>query len=249
MAIHGAFTNCQIYVDGYDLKSETNMVRLEAIKEVKDRSVFGNTYRNRAMAGLADVNFQAAGFHSTAQDTEFRANWAQNDTCTSVYVPATGGATVAVGDLAWFFKGVAPKYTVGGAHGEDLMWTLEAQGGAGAYGPLKGWVLEPGLVAKTADANGTGYQCGAIVSGQYLYAMLHVTSVSASDSIVVTIESDDNADFTSATTRITFDSLSAVGAAMATRVAGPITDDYWRAVFNVTGADVSIVCACAMAIM
>jgi hypothetical protein len=79
--------------------------------------------------------------------------------------------------------------------------------------------------------------------------MLHVTEVSADDSIVVTIESDDNADFTSATTRFTFASKAAVGAEYLARVAGPITDTHWRAVYDVTGAaDISIKCAVLLGI-
>ena len=48
----------------------------------------------------------------------------------------------------------------------------------------------------------------------------------------LTIESDDNGSFTSATTRATIGPLTATGGTWVTRVAGAITDDYYR--FNVT---------------
>jgi hypothetical protein len=254
MAIYGAFTNCGIFLDSLDMKSRTNMVKLAASKEVKDRSVFGNLGRVREATGLADVQLTAAGFHdnaAAAQDVKFRANWGTADILTTFMIPATSGATVAVGDKAWFFKGTQPQYTTGGVQGEDLMWDLNLQGGYGGYGPIFGSVLDPGIVAKTADGNGVTFELGAVAAGQYLYAIFHVTSLTAADSVVLKIESDDVANFGGTPEyQITSSSFAAVGAQLAVRVAGPITDTFYRAVWDVTdaGGGVSTVIAVAAGI-
>jgi len=73
MAIYGALTHCNIFINGLDLTGDSNMVKIEAVKEVRDRTVFGNTARVRSMAGLSEVNFAASGFHNSAaagQDAE-----------------------------------------------------------------------------------------------------------------------------------------------------------------------------------
>jgi hypothetical protein len=121
--------------------------------------------------------------------------------------------------------------------------------GSNGYPPARGYVLDPASAAKSANGNGTGFNTpGAVGASQYLYGALHVLSVSASDSIEVYIESDDNVNFTSATARISFASKSAIGYEF-TRVAGPITDTYWRARWVVTGAAVSILIAVSLAIL
>jgi len=113
-------------------------------------------------------------------------------------------------------------------------------------------VLNPGLVAVTADNVPAAAikELGAVAAGQYLYAVLHVTEVSADDSIIVTIESDALETFLSPTTQITFASKAAIGSEIAVRVAGPISDTWWRAWANVTvsGEPCAIKFAAAMAI-
>jgi hypothetical protein len=66
---------------------------------------------------------------------------------------------------------------------------------------------------------------------QFLYGALHLFG-SAATTITVVLESDDNVNFTSATTRITFGPLTAVGGTWGARVSGAIADDYYR--FRVT---------------
>jgi hypothetical protein len=248
MAIYGAFTHCGLFINGVDLTGVSNTVKAEMIKEVKERNVFGNTGKVREMAGLGDVNFTAAGFHEAAQDSLLRATYGTNTINTAFIISSASKTATAAGDLAFFFQGTQPQYSTGEQHGNDLLWGLNLQGGGNGYGIIAGKALNVGTTAITADGNGTGVVMPAASATQYVYAMLQVLEVSADDSIVVTIESDDNADFTSATTRFTFDSASAIGAQYPARLAGAITDTYWRAVYDVTGADVSIKCAVLLGI-
>ncbi len=250
MAIYGAFNNARIYVNGVDLTGYTNMVRVVPIKEVKDRTTFGNNARVRVMAGLADVEFTAAGFaEMETVDQAFRAMRQTNTVNTTVMVPATNTSAVAAGDIAWFFQGVHPQYDTGGQHGEDVMWNLNMSAGAKGYPLAFGKVLDPGTTAITADGNGTGVEAGAVAEGQYAYALVHAVSVSTDDTDDITIESAPTDDFADPTTRFTFTQITAAGSEYLVRIAGPITDTWWRVVHNVTGAaDVSIKCAVVIAI-
>jgi hypothetical protein len=251
MANYGAFTNCGFFVDGINLTGISNQVLFTATKEVKDRSVFGNIFRNRIMGGLLDVELAASGFVNTgalSQDAQFYSNWGTAGVCATLQLPSASKTAVAVGDLAYFMKGTKAKYEAGAKHGDDLMWNLNLQGGTGGYGPIIGRVLDPGLVAISADGNGTEYQIGAATSSQYIYAMYHVTEVSASDSIVFKIYSAAATGMGGATLRFTSSSFSAVGAELQV-LAGAVTDTFWRVTYDVTGSGVSILGAVSLGIM
>lgn len=248
MANHGLFTNCGIFLGGYDLTGHSNAVSMQLDKEIRDRSVFGSAARIKG-TGLESATVAAAGFYDATLDYE--RTYYGTDVPVSLFIPATGGAAVAAGDNAVFFKALEAGFTRGAPFGNDAMFNFTAQGDQSGYPVGLGYVLNPGLVPVTADNTPAAsiVNIGAVAAGQYLYAVLHVTEVSADDSIVVTIESDALETFLSPTTQITFASKAAIGSEMAVRVAGPITDAWWRAYANVTGAaDVSIKFACAMAI-
>lgn len=236
MAIYGAFTHCGLFVNGVDLTGTSNSIKAEMIKEVKERNVFGNSGKVREMAGLGDVNFTAAGFHEAAQDSLMRATYGTNTINTSFIVSSASKTATAAGDLAFFFQGTQPQYSTGEQHGNDLLWGLTLQAGANGYGIIAGKALNVGTTAITADGNGTGVVMPAASASQSVYALMHVLEVSTDDTIDVLIQSDDNSGFTSATTRFTFTQAAAVGSEFLAKLAGPISDTYWRAVYNVTAA-------------
>ena len=93
----------------------------------------------------------------------------------------------------------------------------------------------------TAAAFGAATLTGGVdwlTTSHYLYAALHVISRSGtSPTIDVLIQSDDNAAFSSPTTRVTFTQQSAIGSEWGTRLVGPITDDYWRASWTIGGSN------------
>lgn len=87
----------------------------------------------------------------------------------------------------------------------------------------------------TATGNGTGHQVGAVTSAQRVWAGVHfLTAGGTTPSCTVILESDDNAGFTSPTTRITFTAATARGAQWSS-LAGAITDTYWRFRWTVSG--------------
>jgi hypothetical protein len=92
---------------------------------------------------------------------------------------------------------------------------------------------------KSSTSNGTGVQHGSVPAEGKILAHLHCPSLVTS--LDVTIESDDNSGFTTATTRFTFTQLTAAGwQAMILIPAAGITDDWWRATWTPVGGDADL---------
>ena len=108
-----------------------------------------------------------------------------------------------------------------------------------AWPVVRGTSLHPPGTARTATGNGTAVQVGAVASGRQMYAALHVLSVSGTATPTLTVKvQSDTVGFGSATDQITFTAATAVGGQIS-RVAGPITDDYWRASWTISGTNPS----------
>ena len=88
----------------------------------------------------------------------------------------------------------------------------------------------------TATGASTGIQLGAVAANENIYAAIHCTGVSGTSTPTITfvLESDDNASFTSATTRATFTSITAIASEIK-KVSGAISDDYFRLSYTVSG--------------
>jgi hypothetical protein len=100
-----------------------------------------------------------------------------------------------------------------------------------------------GPTARTATGTGTSVQLGAVSSTQRLYVALHVFSVSGTTpSLTVAIQSDNATGFPSASTVTTLTAATAIGSQI-TRVAGPITDDWFRVSYTISGTDPSFLFA------
>jgi hypothetical protein len=249
MANAGVVTNYGIFLDGYNISGRSNNVNAALTKEIKDRSYYGAAGRIKG-TGLESAAFSLIGFHDAAVDIE--RTYHGVDVLVSLFIPATGGAAVAAGNRAIFFKALEAGYGRGVPFGDDATFGFNAIGDQLGYPIGVGYVLNPGLVAVTADNTPAAsiLQLGAVAAGQYLYAILHVTEVSTADALVVTIQSDPIEGFTTATPRIVFASKSAIGSEIAVRVPGPITDTWWRAYpdVTITGEPCAIKFAVAMAI-
>lgn len=225
-------TDCNIYADGYDLTGSSNKVDLKYSADIKDDTVFGNTSKSR-IAGLKNTELSLEGFWEAGAgkiDTLAESNLGIPGKI--ITLSPDGGDQ---GDIFFAFKSILNDYQTGAEVGELLPFSYNASG-SDFEGLIRGTVLEN--AAKTASANGTSRQMGEVTEGQHLYAVMLILAVSGTNpTLDMIIQSDDNAGFTSATNRITFAQQTAIGAVWATRVAGPITDDYWRASWTIGGTD------------
>jgi len=144
----------------------------------------------------------------------------------------------ADGSTAFLMRGITLQYTpLTGNVGEIASASRTANVSSGPI--ARGKLLHPSATARTSSGLGTGRQLGEVVAGKTLYAALHVIAASGTTpTLAVKVQSDDNADFTSATDRITFSSATAKGVQWGS-VAGAVADDYWRVTYVVGGTDPS----------
>lgn len=226
-------TNRKLYLGGYDLSGAMNMIHVADQIELKDATAFGDAARRRK-SGLYGATLDAAGFLDFADDGLDEQINAILGTQPAV---AVGAETGADGEIAYILRARAGAYTLDFPHGEMAAFTLAAESAAGE--PLvRATILHP-ATARTVTGNGTGRQLGAVAATQKLYASLHVIAASAADTLDVIVQSDDNSNFTTPTTRITFAQAAAIGSEWATPVAGAIADDWWRITYTIGGVSPS----------
>lgn len=225
-------TNCKILLAGYDLSGDFNRVALAVGAEEKDDTAFGDTSRSAA-GGLLTAAVEAAGFWNGGADLD-KQIFNRIGTADIPILIGVDGADA--GEIGYFLQALEAHYKLGGAVGEKLPFDLSAVA-SGGHPLIRGTVLYNGT--STATEDGTAYQVGAVASGKKLFAALFILGdpEGTNPTLDVIVESDDNADFTSATTRITFAEQTARGAVFATPVAGAITDTYWRVGITIGGTD------------
>ena len=238
--------NAKIFLGGMDLSGDLNALALNYSAEMLDATGFGDDTRVK-QGGLLGITCNAEGFVNTANSDPILHD-AIAASAEPVTIGANGGAE---GDAAYMFMAAAAGYTPGGAVGEHHKFSFDAEQGEAPDGTppnlIRGQIHQNGV--ETVSGNSTGIDLGALADGSSMYATLHVYAASAGDSLDVTIESDDNAGFTSATERASFSLFSALGSEwLEPQIAGPITDTHWRVKWVIGGSDPSFTFAVGLGI-
>lgn len=235
-----------IYLGGADLTGYSNKIAQAAEAESLDRTTFlpatdPNFGWRRKVGGVLDATFELEGFFEAADLSKPDDSlWAGLGTAT---LPLTtfpeGGAS---GDLAYVTRVLETEYKPGASHGQLLAWSAACKGN---WPIARGKLLHPNGTARTSSGNGTAYQLGAVSASQAMYVNLHTISVSntVSPSLTVAIESDATNSFSGAqTVRGTMSAATAISG-QALRIAGAITDTWWRATWTISGASASFLFA------
>ncbi len=235
-------TDPSIWVHDIAIHDVAHTVQLATSREAKDKTVFGHTAR-AYKPGLFTAGVSATGYADmTTYDSAVYAIH-NNGTTTPISVAGTS----ADGDTAYTLRGLnASLQPLGGQVGDMSALQLEAVGRGGVR-PVRGTILHP-ETARTSTGTGTGRQLGAVAAGSTVYGALHVFAASGtSPTLDVVVQSDDNAGFTSPTTRLTF--TQATGTTAEWQSAdGAITDDYWRVSYTITGTSPSFTFAVVVGI-
>lgn len=184
------------------------------------------------IGGLKSATFQAelmADMVTLGLDETLQGYFATAD------VPQSLSIGSADGSVTYFGRTLATSYTpIEGTVGELAMSKITAKTSTGPL--VRGVRLFPPSTPVTATVNGTGRQLGALSATQTLYAAMHVLSRTGTLSMTLSIQSDDNAGFTTPTNRITSFTAATGRTYQWGSVAGAVTDDYWRAVLTCTGS-------------
>lgn len=230
--------NVRAFVNGTDLTGYNNKFELAGMVEEKEVTNFASQGYKEFIGGLGSATIAAEGQWSAGDFTN-------PDDQLSAALGAVGPwtaciATPAVGDVAWQVSALTSKYTVLGAIGDVAPWVA----GVSSSSPLvRGAILHPPGTARTSTGSGTAVLYSAVAAGQAFWVNLHVLSISGTSTptITVTVQSDDNSGFTSATTQKTFTAVTAANQSLGQTVfiPGPITDTYWRIGFTISGTSPS----------
>lgn len=238
-------TNAKVFADQYDVSGYLNQGEIQKASDVHDVTPFGAT-EHRFLPGLQGGNWSLQGF------TEFGTTPAKiekimhtlkgvNDEPLTI-VPE--GATV--GNIAIFLPAAFHGFDFGAPHGNPNTFTWS--GGTSKWQPISGFIDELGTTARTATGNSVGIQLGAVAANQFLYAAVHVTAASGTTpTLDLIVESDNASNFLSPVTVVTFPQMTAAGAHIM-RVAGAITDDFFRFKWTIGGTTPSFTLAAVFGI-
>lgn len=238
-----ALTDAYIYIDSHDFTGDSNEVRLACEGEQLDKTTFASGGWREFVLGLKTSTLTAGGHWQSASE----------DAVDPEIFPNLGtGKVVTLGDvqtegqMAAMVKSMPVNYQpFRGSVGEIAGYGLQGACSDGV-GVIHGQLAVEKTTITTTGAKGTALNLGLIGAGQYLYSTLHLFGTAGS-SITAVVESDVDDTWGSATTRITFGPLTAVGGTWGTRVAGAIADDDWFRL-NVTAISGTWTIACAIGI-
>lgn len=220
-------TNCLIALGGYNLRCSMNQVAVDYQADAPECTTFCNDTHVYAEGGLKTAAISGAGFFE-AEEPDLQLYTRIG----AAGVPITVCKSITPGDVAYFQAAMAMQYNPNAPIGQVLGFSLATAAQDKLY---RGTLMEyqSGI---TGNGTGTGRQLGAVSADQSIVCCLHVTKADGSTpSLTVIVESDDNAGFTSATTRLTMAAAADLTAEIKL-AAGAITDDYWRLRWTTSGS-------------
>lgn len=225
----------RLFAGGADLTTRNNKIEQASEVEAKDVTAFNpdspTEVWREVIAGLASTTATAGGQWEAGDPGKVDDNAWTTLGAVGAWTACPAGA--AVGGVAWLTSMLAGSYKLGDQVGEVAPWEASWSGSS----PLcRGQVMHPPGTARTETGDGTAAQLGALTDAHALYVTLHVLSVAGTDtpSLTVVVESDEASDMATATVRHTFAAATAVGGLTA-KIPGPVTDDWWRVGWTITG--------------
>lgn len=226
-------TNVRAFAGACDLTAVTNRVEIDPKIAAEDVTNYASAGWVELLGGLAESDIVAAGFWESGADASFvdPSSFAGLGVVAPWSIAPAGAAD---GALAYLTNALEAKYEpIKGKVGDAAGFEASAKG---CTKVARGLVAHPPGTARTATGTGTALQIGALSASQSLYVNLHVLSVSgtATPTITVRIESDNAVGFPSPATVGTFTAATAIGG-QHMRVAGAVTDDWYRAAFTISG--------------
>lgn len=230
-----ALVDAEILQGGARLTCASNTFTLDAQSTEQDATTFCSGGWRETISTVKGWTLTPAGFWDVAADESDDLLWPQwggTGNPTSV-VPAAG---TTEGSAAYLGEGVVLGLgPMGGAVG-DLAGNRQQIRGVGR---LARGVLGSNVEAIGATANGTGHQLGAVTAGQRFVAAVHVLAATGTWS--VSVQHDDNAGFTTATTLGTTVAVTSGTAPLGGLITSTAAtaDDYWRAVFTRTSGTIT----------
>lgn len=220
-----ALTDARILVHGHDFTADANQVSLTMEADAHDVTTFGSAratkFRSR-VAGLKTTAVQISGFWEAAPDD---AVWSGLAVADRVAIISPTGEP---GDVAYMVRGGTFSYEAFGEVGEPAPFTLGISS-TNTEGAIRGRILAwPDAPVDTVGPVGDPLELTAgALEDQFLYGAFHVVGEPGT-TITAVVESAPDDTFAAPTTHFTFGPITAAEGRWAARVAGPITDTFYR---------------------
>jgi hypothetical protein len=224
-----------LYADGWDAGGGSRALSLNCDRTEHNNTKFRSGGWTTYALGARTAELGFNGFWTETVDSEAWTNLGVQ----RVY---TAGPDETEGGVAHLLLGRHFAYQpFPGDYDTLVPFTLAVKPTDGQQGVVRGRLFKEMANVSSTGATGTAIQLGAVSASQYLYATFHVFT--AGTTITAVLESDDANTFASATTRATFGPITTVGGTWATRVAGSITDTWYRLRVTACTGTFSIACA------
>lgn len=222
MAIEPLFGSL-IYIGAHDFTGDANKGSLTGESVVLPRTTFASGGHEEVRGGLKKWDSNLDGYWESGADA------VDAEAFTALGVPdqvLSLTPTGAQGGPCYFGQASKLKYNLFGGVGELAPFTL-GLGGSNTVGLVRGRLAVAKATVTTTGAKGVALQLGAVAADEYVYAAVHLFGT-AGTSITLKVQSDNASNFPSPTDVATIGPLTAAGGTWMTRVAGAITDDYFR---------------------
>jgi hypothetical protein len=218
-----AFTDLLTYVAGYEFTTDMNESTLDAPFEELDRTVFGNTAKQRK-AGLEDIESKLTGLGDFDDDAVDEQAFNQLTGLQTITQIPRGAA----GDTAFLYQARSLSYQTFGKIGELVPFEVGLKGGKtnGSAGLVRGQLAKVRAAVSGTGQLGSVLNLGAPAAGQSVYWTVH--ALAAGTTVTVKLQSDDAAAFSSPTDRDTA-TITTAGGTWKKFAAGALSGEaYWR---------------------
>ena len=228
---HYVLKNAKVWVDAYDFSGDANALAINYEADAVEDTNFGDT-THVFLGGLNKFDAQFEGAVNLGATTVEGTNFANVGTTNT---PFTFGIdTGADGEIGYTMEAMTGAFNWGAKIGELQRYSIPLSASGNRL--VRGTIMHN--ATRTATANGTARQLGAVIAGQSVYATLHVlATVSGTNPTLNVVVASSATDSWPGTSRITFSEKTAIGSQFATPVAGAITDTWWRVQYTIGGTD------------
>lgn len=216
-----ALVDATTWVGGHDFTTDLNSISLNVEAEELDVTTFGgNGYRQR-ISGLKTNSSEQSGFWDSAPDAESFGNLGTKNEVATTSVDGQEESVAYLRRVGKF------SYQQFGAVGEAAPFTLSMMG-TDPHGVVRGQVALAKGAVSAPGAVGSPVNLGAVGASQFLYVAFHVFT--AATTITLKVESDSAQAFSTPAdvTGATIGPVTVAGGTWMTRVAGPVTDTWYR---------------------
>lgn len=226
--------DAEVIAGPYRLTGRTNTVELELTVPNLDVTTFDSSGWNEFIGGIKSAACSVDGFYDAAalETGALTLDEQLFSELGAATAPLTIAPTKADGSVAYVTGFTRGQLAILGSIGDVAPFQSDMWG-QGEVG--RGYLIHPANTTETGNGTGTGQQVGAASSSQSVVIGVHVTAISGTTpSLDITVESDDNAGFTSATTVLNTGAITTTTSSL-TVVSGPVTDDYYRITWTLSG--------------